>query len=427
MSEENRAIIEILINKMTVGLTEPQKEKLGQLLVGTEPKAGETVLDDIERLQKKVAGVVADQSRKREHPTYFVLRRSLNMVADRLRRMEMTNQRMRALLKNLTFEQLPDPKGRPEGIIRPRQVSILYLGGYDHLTQTTIASILLESLFEHRANLSNIIPPFQAIIEEAHTFIPSAREGTADAPSLETLRKMITEGRKFGTGLLLISQRPSRVDETILAQCNSFLILRLVNPRDQTYVRQVMENLSDADARMLPGFGPGQGIVSGQAVRFPLPVKIIMDTDLLHSGLGDENFIQQASEWKPDQRAISRDAAAQAAAKLAELPSRGAGAKGPHSANASAGAPAATSSALNGELAEALVTVERWGKEWAERAGVIDKDAAADSLDQMLQERIGFEEPELRNGLRKITRRHNRPTWVRHVSEWLREHYDWAE
>jgi hypothetical protein len=79
---------------------------------------------------------------------------------------------------------------------------------------------------------------------------------------------------------MLISQRPSRLDETIVSQCNSFLILRLVNPRDQTFVRAIMENLTESDARMIPGFGPGQGIVSGQVVRFPLPVRVKMDTEL---------------------------------------------------------------------------------------------------------------------------------------------------
>src|SRR5262249_12705494 len=113
-------------------------------------------------------------------------------------------------------------------------------------------------------------------------------------------------GRKFGTGLILISQRPSRVDETIISQCNSFLVLRLVNPRDQNYVQNIMENLSKSDARMLPGFGPGQGIVSGQIVRFPLPVMIKMDSELLASEIGDENFIQRVREWKPDKTAAQR-------------------------------------------------------------------------------------------------------------------------
>ncbi len=175
----------------------------------------------------------------------------------------------------------------------------------------------MESLFRHRASLSGRIAPFLGLIEEAHNFIPSAREGTEDTPSLTTLRKVITEGRKFGTGLLLITQRPSRVDETILAQCNTFLVLRLVNPKDQNYVRQVMENLSDADAKLLPGFGPGQGLVSGQAVRFPLLVRIKMDEELRSKSLGgDENFIEQADAWRPDPNADARGQAVRLAATL---------------------------------------------------------------------------------------------------------------
>jgi DNA helicase HerA-like ATPase len=80
----------------------------------------------------------------------------------------------------------------------------------------------MEALFGHRADLADRIAPFVSVIEEAHNFIPSAREGTDETPSLVTLRKAITEGRKFGVGLILITQRPSRVDETILAQCIRF-------------------------------------------------------------------------------------------------------------------------------------------------------------------------------------------------------------
>jgi uncharacterized protein len=123
---------------------------------------------------------------------------------------------------------------------------------------------------------------------------------------VEIIRKVITEGRKFGVGLLLVSQRPSRLDETTLSQCNSFLVLRLVNPRDQSFVEKVMENLSKADSRLLPGFGPGEGIISGQAVRFPLVVRIQFDEDLVCSSIGDEDFVEAVAEWsKTGQSAIS--------------------------------------------------------------------------------------------------------------------------
>lgn len=324
MTEQNRHIVEILINKMTEGLTEPQREMLGEALSEVDPVEGESVLRYIKRLRDSL-GQKAGQAMandKRKLPTLSVCRRQLGVVESRLERMELTNERMRQRLKQLQFEQMPDPQGRPEGVVAPKTVSILYLGGYDHLTQTTIASILLEALYEHRANLSNRIPPFLAVVEEAHTFIPSSREGKTDVPSLETIRKLITEGRKFGTGLMLITQRPSRVDETILSQCNSFLILRLVNPRDQNYVKQIMENLSEQDARMLPGFGPGQGIISGQAVRFPLLVKIKMDEDLIYTDLGDENFFEQVRAWKPDKDAPVRERVAGAVRQLSTLPER---------------------------------------------------------------------------------------------------------
>src|SRR5262249_15197156 len=128
--------------------------------------------------------------------------------------------------------------------------------------------------------------------------------------------------RKFGTGLILISQRPSRLDETIISQCNSFLILRLVNPRDQTFVRSIMENLTESDARLIPGFGPGQGIISGQGVRVPLPVYVGMDKDLLNAEIGDENFFDQVSDWKPDKSAGTRKASQDGIKKVDAIANR---------------------------------------------------------------------------------------------------------
>jgi DNA helicase HerA-like ATPase len=342
MSDENRRIVETLIAKMTEGLTPPQHELMTWLLATVEPTPGQPVLQYLQALITVAARVQARRGGRRRGrtdddgqdgdgdmglpeiraATANAVRRSLRIVEERLTRMEQTNLRLRTTLKGVAFESLPDPEGRPEAIIQPRQVSILYLGGYDHLTQSTIVSVLTEALFGHRASLSDRIPPFLTVVEEAHNLVPSAREGTAETPSLVTLRKVVTEGRKFGVGLMLISQRPNRVDETVLSQCNTFLVMRLVNPADQTYVRRVMENLPESDARMLPGFGPGQGIISGQAVRFPLLVKIDFDQDLVGTRTGDEDFISRAREWRPDAGAVSRARAAAAAGRLAVVRAR---------------------------------------------------------------------------------------------------------
>jgi DNA helicase HerA-like ATPase len=303
-----------LISQMTNGLTEPQADYVRGLFDTNSAREGEKALAYIQRLialaDQHLSGSTPPRGAGSGNwrPTVGAVRRSLRIVLEKLSRMEKTSEQMRASrkLKDLNFEPLPNPFARPEKIIRPGQTSILYLGGYDHITQCSIAAITLETLFEYRANLTNRIAPFLTVVEEAHTFIPSAREGTDDAVSLPVIRRIVTEGRKFGTGLVLISQRPSRLDETIVSQCNSFLILRLVNPRDQSFVRSVMENLTEADARMLPGFGPGQGIVSGQVVRFPLQVRVKMDSELLASEIGDEDFFEQTTAWKPDANTATR-------------------------------------------------------------------------------------------------------------------------
>lgn len=311
MQKTGEALVEKIIGQMTDGLSEPQSDYLRSAFNATSAKEGEPAIDYIERLIGRAEKDIANPNKdRRQLPTMYAVKRSLRIVYDRLAGMQHTSEMMRksSRLRELPFEPLPNPFSRPEDIIRPGQVSILYLGGYDHITQCSIAAITLERLFEFRANLTGRIAPFLTVVEEAHTFIPSARESTQDAVSLPVIRRVITEGRKFGTGLMLISQRPSRLDETILSQCNSFLILRLVNPRDQNFVRSIMENLTESDARMIPGFGPGQGIVSGQVVRFPLPVRVKMDEELLASEIGDEDFFEQAANWEPDAHAPARKA-----------------------------------------------------------------------------------------------------------------------
>ena len=305
VQRDGESLITTLTSHMTAGLTEAQMHYLGGLYARGAAGTAKSAVSYTEELLKRIAQDFSSESSPPEAPrknwesTVGAVERSLKIVLEKLELMKLTSDKLRETnrLKSLPFEELPNPFSEPERIVRPGQVSVLYLGGYDHITQRSIVAIVLEALFAFRADLSGRIAPFMTVVEEAHTFLPSAREGTRDAASLPVIRRVITEGRKFGTGLMLISQRPSRLDETIVSQCNSFLILRLVNPRDQTFVKAVVENFTESDARMVPGFGPGQGIVSGQVVRFPLPIRIKMDRDL--PKLRDEDFFEQANAWMP--------------------------------------------------------------------------------------------------------------------------------
>lgn len=330
VDEEVRDTVIDLIDKLGARLTDAQVPFHRYVVSGTNVLNNMTAAGFLEAAADFARNILAAKGNKKKgqlppelesvrESSMQVVIRNLDNVTAALRTMETNNERLRKRFPQFEFSQMPDPKSDPERIVQPGQVSIFYLAGYDHLAQSTIVSIVLENLFAHRARLTDEISPFQAVIEEAHNFIPSRGEGTDGTPSLGTIRKVITEGRKFGTGLIVISQRPARLDETTLAQCNSFLVLRLVNPRDKSFVRSVMENLSESDANLLQTFGPGQGLISGQAVRFPLLVKIDFDKDLLSSAIGDEDFIDVVAKWKKTEAQERKTSNAEVARHITEI------------------------------------------------------------------------------------------------------------
>lgn len=116
--------------------------------------------------------------------------------------------------------------------------------------------------------------PVLFLLEEAHTFVPAKAATPAEQRAITTTKQIAQEGRKFGAGLILISQRPSRLDETTLSQCNSYVIMRMVNPADQNFVRRVIETLGEDEARMLPDLDVGEAILSGQLINFPVLVRM---------------------------------------------------------------------------------------------------------------------------------------------------------
>jgi len=304
VSSGDKEIIYTLIEKLGKSLTEPQNDFLNSMLSKVEYENG-TLCNYIKKLIKYSEACTDDRNAKKngtsfnhvKAATMYVVTRSLRHVLKRLNNMEQTNLRHRNNLPHLKFDELPDPSSEPEKIICKSQLSILYLKGYETLPAGAIVSILMDTLFKHRAENTGEIPPFITVIEEAHNFIPSRAEDKDGIPSVDTVRKVITEGRKFGTGLMLVSQRPYRLDETIVSQCNSHVIFRVKNERDQRFIKNILENFDNDDAKQLPNLGNGQGVISGQIVNFSLPVQIKFDEHLINDDLGDENFIDLVHQW----------------------------------------------------------------------------------------------------------------------------------
>ena len=96
---------------------------------------------------------------------------------------------------------------------------------------------------------------------------------------------------------MIVSQRPSRLDETIASQCNSHFSFRKKNQKDQRFVRETSEHYDSEDVNQLPSLANGQGIIGGQVVNFPLAVQVKFDDNLLNDEIGDEDFISAVENW----------------------------------------------------------------------------------------------------------------------------------
>lgn len=111
--------------------------------------------------------------------------------------------------------------------------------------------------------------PLLVVLDEAHAYLKAGE----DSISSRTVQAIAKEGRKYGVGLLLITQRPSELDETVLSQCGSIIALRMTNTRDKGHVSAAMQDELREMAEVLSSLRTGEAIVSGEAVRIPSRVK----------------------------------------------------------------------------------------------------------------------------------------------------------
>jgi uncharacterized protein len=134
--------------------------------------------------------------------------------------------------------------------------------------------------------------PILLICEEAHAYIPRASESQF-AGSRKSMERIAKEGRKYGVGLAVVSQRPHEVSETVLAQCGTFICLRITNPEDQAYVRSLVPESEGDLVSVLAGLGRGEALVLGEAV--PLPTRLQFDKPNPTPNSDDVDFY---TKWK---------------------------------------------------------------------------------------------------------------------------------
>ena len=146
-----------------------------------------------------------------------------------------------------------------------------------HVVVSVLARMIFEAVQRYRREEGQELPT-TLVLEEAHTFVHKDLSGELAHPAgrecARVFERIAREGRKFGLGLVLASQRPSEVSPTVLSQCNTFLLHRLVNDRDQDLVRRMVPDSLGSLLRELPSLPTRRAMLLGWAAPAPTLVEI---------------------------------------------------------------------------------------------------------------------------------------------------------
>ena len=130
--------------------------------------------------------------------------------------------------------------------------------------------------------------PIALFCDEAHLYIPERSEGdAANEVSIRIFEKIAKEGRKYGVGLVVISQRPSEVNNTVLSQCNNLVAMRLTNAEDQSRVRRLLPDSLGGFGDILPVLDTGEALVVGDASLLPSRIRVQEPSSKPNSGTVD--------------------------------------------------------------------------------------------------------------------------------------------
>lgn len=156
-----------------------------------------------------------------------------------------------------------------------KPVTILDLSGIPAEILNTIIGALLRIIYDslfwaRKLSEGGRERPLLVVLEEAHAYL-----GKDDAgPAAQAVRRIVKEGRKYGIGAMIISQRPVEIDTTILSQCGTFFAMRLANAQDRSQVTSVVSDNLEGLFSMLPILRTGEAIIVGEAVHIPIRAMI---------------------------------------------------------------------------------------------------------------------------------------------------------
>lgn len=153
-------------------------------------------------------------------------------------------------------------------------ISILDLSGIPSEIMSSISGTLLKIIYDGlfwgvNTKVGGKNQPLLIVLEEAHSYLKAGENSI----SSRTVQMIAKEGRKYGIGLLMVTQRPSELDETVLSQCGTMVALRMNNSKDRGHIRSAVQDELQSMVDLLPSLRTGEALISGEAVKIPSRVK----------------------------------------------------------------------------------------------------------------------------------------------------------
>lgn len=186
-----------------------------------------------------------------------------------------------------------------------KNLRIIDISGLPNEVAGPLTALIARLLFQYKlwqTREEREKDPILFICEEAHRYVPNHGEAQYKEAQ-EAVRRIAKEGRKYGVGLMLISQRPSDVEATVLSQCNSWIILRLTNSNDQEHISKFLPDSLVGLTKMLPSLTRREAIFVGEAAALPSRIRI---NELTPDQLPDSNDISFVGGWTNEPTKIEK-------------------------------------------------------------------------------------------------------------------------
>lgn len=289
------------------------REVIGRLAGEDKPKLADgTLVTDRTIYFGQVHDFIANSTAAATKATSGPFNGEFNRFVSRLEA-KLADKRLRFLLNAKTAGGQAHVTEDFEGLMKQfigyldnANVTIVDLSGVPFevlsITVSLISRLIFDFCFhysklQHAQEKLNDIP-VMLVCEEAHNYVPR-HDSAAYRASRKSIERIAKEGRKYGLSLMVVSQRPSEVSETIFAQCNNFMSLRLTNDADQTYVRRLFPDNANAITEILPNLAPGECVVVGDAVLLPAVIKMPLPVPEPHS-----QSVKVYQEWNEQWRDV---------------------------------------------------------------------------------------------------------------------------